>query len=167
MPLVPSPHPPADGSQRGTRPLDAAQQAWTTLQRELVAELCDGVDEHSVGALFDQVHAAWACLPERPDPTPLTDAFGVALGDLLVWHVGSLHWCARRADGELVVADRAVTHVVAPVPLVAEAWPDAGPGWFTACVRLLRADALAELAQPAPLGRVGSGRGPGTPMMDG
>ncbi|WP_218917038.1 hypothetical protein [Cellulomonas massiliensis] len=146
---MPSPHLPADGSQSGNRPLDAAQQAWTALQRELVAELCDGVDEHAVGTLFDQVHAAWDGLEDRPDPAPLTDAFGVALGDLLVWHVGSLHWCARAADGELVVADRAAAYVVAPLPLVVAAWPDARPGWFTARVRLLRADALAELARPA------------------
>jgi len=149
MPLVPTPHLPADGSRRGTRPLDAAEQRWTTLQRELVAELCDGVDEHSVGAVFDQVHTAWAGLCERPDPAPLVDAFGVALGDLLVWHVGSLHWCARRDGDELVVSDRAGAYTLAPLSFLATAWPDAGPGWFTAHVRLLRADALAVLARPA------------------
>lgn len=154
MDLLPSPHPPGDDERTGrTTALDEAEQVWAAQHRELVAELCDGdVDEWTVGDLFDRVHGTWLESDERPDPSPLIHAFGVALGDLVVRDVPGLAWVSYRDDEHLALAlsraDSAL--VVFPIASVEEHWGVAGQGWFTTHVPAVVDEILRRLRRPGP-----------------
>lgn len=149
MELLPSPHTPGDDERTGrTAALNEAEQVWAAQHRELVSELCDGdVDEWTVGDLFDRVHGTWLESDERPDPTPLIHAFGVALGDLVVRDVPGLAWVSYREDDATALAlSRAGNAlVVFPIASVEEHWGLAGHGWFTHHVPAVVDETLRQL----------------------
>jgi hypothetical protein len=149
MDLLPSPHTPGDDEPTGrTAPLNPAEQVWAAQHRELVSELCDGdIDEWTVGDLFDRVHSTWLESDERPDPTPLVHAFGVALGDLVARDVPGLAWVSYRDDEHVALAlSRADnTLVIFPIASIEEHWGVAGDGWFTTHVPAVVDETLRQL----------------------
>ncbi|AEE44678.1 DUF3806 domain-containing protein [Cellulomonas fimi] len=156
--MVPSPHGPAGAERVDTapgvvEPLNAAELVWTAQQRGLVEELCDGaVEPRTVGDLFDRVHATWLATQDRPDPEPLINAFGVALGDLLTHRVPGLAWASfRDADGsELVVSHPTNDLVLFPLAAVRREWGTAPEGWLVSSVHRSAGAALAVLAGGQP-----------------
>jgi len=132
---IPSPHAPGDDERTGTTaPLNDTERVWSAQHRALIAELCDGdVDAWTVGELFDRVHGTWLASDERPDPRPLVQAFGVALGDLVVRQVPALGWVSYRDDDDTELALASDDHplVVFPLSSVDEHWGDVEAGWFS------------------------------------
>lgn len=132
-------------------PLNAAEIVWTAQHRELLSDLCDGyLDARTVGALFDRVQATWVASEDRPDPDPLVNAFGVALGDLVAQRQSGLTWCVYRdsAGTELVLARPGHSLVMFPVAAVAARWGSAPRGWFAPYVDEAAERAAAALAEP-------------------
>ncbi|WP_273652427.1 DUF3806 domain-containing protein [Cellulomonas fimi] len=157
--MVPTPHGPAGAEHvdaappDALAPLNAAELVWTAQQRALVEELCDGsLDAKAVGDLFDRVQATWRASEDRPDPEPLVNAFGVALGDLLVQRVPGLAWASHTdASGTRL----ALTHptgglLLLPITTVADEWGSAPERWFVATVHRSAGTALATLAAGQP-----------------
>ncbi|MFS0704838.1 DUF3806 domain-containing protein [Cellulomonas sp. 179-A 9B4 NHS] len=131
--------------------LNPAERIWLAQQRALLADLCDDpTDAAAVAALFDRVRAQWADATERPDPRPLADAFGVALGDLVVAHAPALRWAAAsdRFGTEIVLAHGTPEVLVYPLASVGQYWEDARPGWFAGQVERLTQTVRAALAGP-------------------
>ncbi|MFC8190983.1 DUF3806 domain-containing protein [Cellulomonas sp. NPDC057328] len=131
--------------------LNPAERIWLAQQRALLADLCDDpTDAAAVAALFDRVRAQWADAAERPDPRPLADAFGVALGDLVVAHAPALRWAAAsdRFGTEIVLAHGTPEVLVYPLASVGQYWEDARPGWFAGQVERLTQTVRAALAAP-------------------
>lgn len=113
--------------------LTQPEQVFLAQQRALIAELCpDMGDAAAVGALFDRVREQWTQAQDRPDPRPLADAFGVALGDLVCAQVPDLHWatCRDRYGIEIVLARVDPEILVYPIAAVSQSWQTAAPGWF-------------------------------------
>ena len=132
-------------------PLNAAEIVWTAQHRELLSDLCDGyLDARTVGALFDRVQATWIASEDRPDPDPLVNAFGVALGDLVAQRQSGLTWCVYRdsAGTELVLAPPGHSLVIFPVAAVAARWGSAPRGWFAPYVDEAAERAAVALAEP-------------------
>ncbi|QGQ20390.1 DUF3806 domain-containing protein [Cellulomonas sp. JZ18] len=126
--------PPATDLGHTVDELNPAERIWLAQQRTLVADLCDDpADPAAVAALFDRVRTQWAQAEERPDHRPLADAFGVALGDLVVARAPALRWAAvsDRFGTEIVLAHDEPEVLVYPLASVAQYWEDARPGWFT------------------------------------
>ncbi|WP_309135566.1 DUF3806 domain-containing protein [Cellulomonas sp.] len=120
--------------------LNPAERIWLAQQRALVADLCDDpTDAAAVAALFDRVRTQWAQAAERPDHRPLADAFGVALGDLVVARAPAMRWAAvsDRFGTEIVLAHGQPEVLVYPLASVAQYWEDARPGWFAEQVERL------------------------------
>ncbi len=155
--VVPTPHGPAGAEHVDAEPvlasLNAAELVWTAQQRALVEELCDGsLDAQAVGDLFDRVQATWRATDDRPDPEPLVNAFGVALGDLLVQRVPGLAW-ASRTDGsgtQLVLTHPTGGLLLFPITAVGDEWGAAPERWFVATVHRSAGAALATLAAGQP-----------------
>lgn len=129
--------------------LNPAERIWLAQQRALVADLCDDpADAAAVAALFDRVRAQWAEAAERPDPRPLADAFGVALGDLVAGQAPALRWAAAsdRYGTEIVLAHSTPEVLVYPLASVGQYWEDARPGWFADQVERLTQTVRAALA---------------------
>lgn len=170
--VVPTPHGPAGAEHvdadpsESLAPLNAAELVWTAQQRALVEELCDGsLDAQAVGDLFDRVQATWRATEDRPDPEPLVNAFGVALGDLLVQRVPGLAWASHAdASGTRL----ALTHptgglLLFPITAVGEEWGAAPERWFVATVHRSAGTALATLAAGQPEAEVEAPAGPDAP----
>lgn len=157
--VVPTPHGPAGAEQvdvpptGALEPLNAAELVWTAQQRGLVEELCDGsADPQAVGDLFDRVQATWLATDDRPDPEPLVNAFGVALGDLLVQRVPGLAWASYRdeAGPELVLAHPTHDLVLFPIGAVRREWGSAAERWLVVQVHRTAGTALAVLSGGEP-----------------
>ncbi|QCB94643.1 DUF3806 domain-containing protein [Cellulomonas shaoxiangyii] len=128
--------------------LNPAERIWLAQQRTLLADLCDDpADAAAVAALFDRVRTQWSEAAERPDHRPLADAFGVALGDLVVAQAPALRWAAAsdRYGTEIVLAHDAPQVLVYPLASVGQYWEDARPGWFAAQVERLTQTVRAAL----------------------
>ncbi|UZN03989.1 DUF3806 domain-containing protein [Cellulomonas sp. S1-8] len=113
--------------------LNPAERIFLAQQRALIGDLCpDTTDAAAVGALFDRVRAQWRDAEDPPDPGPLADAFGVALGDLVCAEAPDLGWatCADRFGTEIVLAREDPEVLVYPIAAVAQSWQAAAPGWF-------------------------------------
>ncbi|MBO3089925.1 DUF3806 domain-containing protein [Cellulomonas dongxiuzhuiae] len=113
--------------------LNAPERLFLAQQRALVAGLCaDPSDAALVGALFDRVREQWQQADDRPDPRPLADVFGIALGDLVCAQAEDLGWatCSDRHGTEIVLAREDPEILVYPVAAVAQHWDEASPGWF-------------------------------------
>ncbi|MBD7917369.1 DUF3806 domain-containing protein [Cellulomonas sp. Sa3CUA2] len=113
--------------------LNAPERLFLAQQRALVAGLCaDPSDAALVSALFDRVREQWQQADDRPDPRPLADAFGVALGDLVCAQAEDLGWatCSDRYGTEIVLAREDPEILVYPVAAVAQHWSQAAPGWL-------------------------------------
>lgn len=156
--VVPTPHGPAgnehvDAVDAPPAPLNAAELVWTAQQRALVEELCDGSpDAQAVAELFDRVQSTWLTSADRPDPEPLVNAFGVALGDLLVQRVPGLAWASLTdASGSRLVLVHPTTDLLMfPIASVREQWGTAPDRWVAATVHRTAGAALAVLAGGQP-----------------
>ncbi|WP_448631193.1 DUF3806 domain-containing protein [Cellulomonas soli] len=75
---------------------------------------------------------SWLASADRDDPHTLVNAFGIALGDLLIARLPSLRWCAYAdASGpELVLSHPVHELVVFPISSVARQWGHADDDWF-------------------------------------
>ena len=147
---VPHPHTPSDESRDViVEPLNAAELVWAAQHRELVAGLCAGsVDAQTVSDLFDRVQSMWLQSEDRADSTPLVNAFGVALGDLVTERVPGLAWGSAHDDGEpeLVLSHPAHDLVIFPIAAVRKNWGHAPAGWLADHVHEAVGGALAILA---------------------
>ena len=115
--------------------LNAPERVFLAQQRALIGELCpDPADADAVGALFDRVREQWTQAEDRPDPRPLAEAFGVALGDLVCAGAPDLGWatCSDRYGVEIVLARQHPEVLVYPIASVGQSWSTAAPGWFVA-----------------------------------
>ncbi|MCC2336287.1 DUF3806 domain-containing protein [Cellulomonas wangsupingiae] len=115
--------------------LNAPERVFLAQQRALIGELCpDPADADAVGALFDRVREQWTQAEDRPDPRPLAEAFGVALGDLVRAGAPDLAWatCSDRYGVEIVLARQDPEVLVYPIASVGQSWSTAAPGWFVA-----------------------------------
>ncbi len=142
---------PAAADRHTVDELNPAERIWLAQQRALVADLCDDpTDAAAVATLFDRVRTQWAEAAERPDPRPLADAFGVALGDLVVAQAPALRWAAAsdRFGTEIVLAHATPEVLVYPLASVSQYWEDARPGWFAGQVERLTQTVRAALAAP-------------------
>ncbi|MGN8247188.1 DUF3806 domain-containing protein [Cellulomonas soli] len=127
---VPAPVPLPDGE---LEPLNEAELVWTAQHRELVLRLCEGhTDVDTLSGLFDRVQASWLASADRDDPHTLVNAFGIALGDLLIARLPGLRWSAYTdaAGPELVLAHPVHELVVFPISSVARQWGHAAEDWF-------------------------------------
>jgi len=113
--------------------LNPTERIFLAQQRALIVGLCpDPGDAEAVGALFDRVRQQWIDAEDRPDPRPLADAFGVALGDLVCAQAPDLTWatCSDRYGTEIVLARVDPEVLVYPIAAVGQYWETAAPGWF-------------------------------------
>ncbi len=148
--VVPTQRPPEDDELEGVvAPLASPEVTWLAQHRELVADLCDHeTTVEAIGSLFDRVHDAWRQSSDLSDPLPLTHAFGVALGDLVVERLPTLEWSSYSdaAGTELVLGHPRSALVVFPISSVAAHWSTAAPGWFQAHVDVVTTGAARLLA---------------------
>jgi hypothetical protein len=147
---VPHPHTPSDESRDVlVEPLNAAEVVWAAQHREIVTGLCSGsADAQAVSDLFDRVQGIWLQAQDRTDSTPLVNAFGIALGDLVAERVPELAW-GRAQDAErseLVLTHPAHDLVIFPIASVAKNWGYAPAGWLAASVHEAVGGALGILA---------------------
>ncbi|GAA3794104.1 DUF3806 domain-containing protein [Cellulomonas soli] len=125
--------PPAALPDGDLEALNDAELVWAAQHRELVTGLCEGqADVETLSRLFDRVQAGWLASADRDDPHTLVNAFGIALGDLLVSRLPGMRWQVYTdARGpELVLAHPVHDLVVFPISSVARQWGHAPEDWF-------------------------------------
>lgn len=111
--------------------LSAAERAWMSQLRAAFADPPSDAD--SLGRLVDEAWDDWAAHPQgaRPDPNPMINALGVALGDLVCGQVPEARWIAfrDRSGVDLAVTVGDDGPLTFPTNAVGKRWSTGEHGW--------------------------------------